>query len=163
MRTRIKALTILAITSIIMSSCSPSSKETENNIFPKGDAINNEYFNGKAWWLKLVTDTENFDTTVGTVLFEAGVRNNWHSHPGGQILIATKGKGYYQEKDKPIQLLNVGDVVEIHPNIIHWHGATPDSDFEHIAIGTQVSKGAVEWFEAVSDEDYQSSNVLSDK
>lgn len=153
---RIKTLSLLAIMTLVMSSCCSSSKEKENNIFPKGDIIDNEYFNGKAWWLKQVTDTENFDTTVGTVLFEAGVRNNWHSHAGGQILIATEGEGYYQEKGKPIQLLNAGDVVEILPNVIHWHGATPNTDFEHIAIGTQVNKGGVEWLGAVSGEEYGS-------
>lgn len=150
---RVKTLSLLAIMILTISSCCSSSKEAEHNIFPKGDMIDNEYFNGKAWWLKLVTDTENFDTTVGTVIFEAGVRNNWHSHPGGQILIATKGEGYYQEKGKPIQALKVGDVVEILPNVIHWHGATPNTDFEHIAISTQVSKGTVAWSEEVSDEE----------
>lgn len=104
----------------------------------------------------MVTDKENFDATVGNVIFEPGVRTNWHSHPGGQILLCTKGTGYYQEKGKPIRLLKVGDVVEIVPNIVHWHGATPDSKFEHIAIGTQSSKGSVVWLQPVSDEKYNS-------
>lgn len=135
--------------------------ETSNNkdttlIFPKGDIINNDYFSGKAWLKMLVTDKENFDVTVGNVIFEPGVRNNWHSHPGGQILLCTRGTGYYQEKGKPIQLLNVGDVVEILPDIVHWHGATPDSEFEHIAIGTQANKGAVVWLPPVTDEEYNS-------
>lgn len=55
-------------------------------------------------------------------------------------------------KGKPIRLLKVGDVVEIVPNIVHWHGATPDSKFEHIAIGTQSSKGSVVWLQPVLDE-----------
>lgn len=125
-----------------------------NKIFPKGDLINNEYFKGNAWLNMLVTDKENFDLTTGNVLFEPGARNNWHSHPGGQILLATKGKGFYQEKGKPIRLLIVGDVVEILPNIIHWHGATPDSEFEHLAISSQLSKGNVVWLEPVSDQEY---------
>lgn len=125
----------------------------DNRIFPKGELINNAYFSGTAWHQRLVTDSENFDVTVGNVVFEAGVRNNWHSHPGGQILLCTKGAGYYQEKGKPVQRLGVGDVVEILPDVVHWHGATPDSDFEHIAIGTQTHKGAVVWMEPVTDEE----------
>ena len=104
----------------------------------------------------LVTDKDNFDLTIGNVVFEPGVRNNWHSHPGGQILLCTKGTGYYQEKEKPIQLLNVGDVVEILPDVIHWHGASPDSEFTHIAITSQSHKGSVVWMEPVTDEEYNS-------
>ncbi len=91
----------------------------------------------------LVTDKESFGLTTGNVVLEPGVRNNWHSHPDGQILLCTKGRGYYQEKGKSIQLLNVGDVVEIHANVTHWHDATSDSGFEHIAISPQSHKGAV--------------------
>ncbi len=122
-----------------------------NQIFPKGEVINNQYFSGKAWLKMLVTDKENFDVTVGDVIFEPGVRNNWHSHPGGQILLCTKGIGYYQEKGKPIQLLNVGDVVQILPDVIHWHGASPESEFTHIAITTQSHKGSVVWMDSVTD------------
>lgn len=130
--------------------------KSENRIFPKGEVIDNDYFNGTAWLQMLVTDKENFNITVGNVVFEAGVRNNWHSHPGGQILLCIKGKGYYQEKDKPIRLLNVGDVVEILPDVIHWHGSTPNSEFEHVAISTQTSKGSVIWMESVTGEEYNS-------
>lgn len=133
-----------------------SNNKEANQIFPKGEKINNDYFSGTAWLQMLVTDKEKFDLTVGNVVFEPGVRNNWHSHPGGQILLCTKGQGYYQEKGKPIQLLNVGNVVEILPDIVHWHGASPDSEFEHIAISSQLHKGSVVWLEPVTDEDYNS-------
>lgn len=133
-----------------------SSSNEINQIFPKGEAINNDYFSGTAWLQMLVTDKDNFDLTIGNVVFEPGVRNNWHSHPGGQILLCTKGTGYYQEKGKPIQLLNVGDVVEILPDVIHWHGASPDSEFTHIAITSQSHKGSVVWMEPVTDEEYNS-------
>ncbi len=36
--------------------------------------------------------------------------------------------------------------MKIAPGVVHWHGAAPDSEFTHIAIGTQVSKGPAEWF-----------------
>ncbi|HEY4964842.1 MAG TPA: cupin domain-containing protein [Puia sp.] len=62
-----------------------------------------------------------------------------------QILLVTEGTGYYQEKGKPIQLLHKGDVVKILPDVIHWHGASPDSAFTHIAVNTNTPKGIVEW------------------
>ena len=77
-------------------------------------------------------------------------------HPGGQVLIATHGTGYYQEKDKPIQLLHTGDVVKILPGVVHWHGASPDSEFTHIAVNTNTQKGIVVWLERVTDNEYSS-------
>jgi len=155
-----------AAISLLLTACNNNPKNDnkmntlKNNettrLFHKGEIINNDYFSGKAWLQMLVTDKENFDVTVGNVIFEPGVRNNWHSHPGGQILLCTKGIGYYQEKGKSVQLLNVGDVVEILPEVIHWHGATPDSEFEHIAISTQTHKGAVLWMDPVTKEEYNS-------
>jgi len=127
-----------------------------NHIFQKGTMIKNDYFSGIAWLQMLVNANENNDISIANVAFEPGVRNNWHSHPSGQILICIKGKGYYQEKGKPIQMLNVGDVVEILPNVVHWHGATPDGEFEHIAINPQVHKGSVVWLQPVTDEEYNS-------
>lgn len=62
---------------------------------------------------------------MSNVTFEPGCRNNWHSHTGGQILIAVGGVGYYQERGKASRRLLPGDVVEIAPNIEHWHGAAP--------------------------------------
>ncbi len=99
----------------------------KSEIFPQGELIDNDYFTGTAWHERLVTDIDNFDVTVGNVVFEAGARNNWHSHPGGQILICISGEGFYQEKGKPAQRMIKGDVVEILPNVVHWHGATHDS------------------------------------
>lgn len=161
-----KTVIVFTAISFLLAGCNCKSKKgsdmetlterEDQRIFPKGVVINNDYFSGTAWLQMLSTDKENFDATIGNVVFEPGVRNNWHSHPGGQILLCTKGTGYYQEKGKPIQLLNVGDVVEILPDVVHWHGATPDSEFEHIAISTQLSKGSVVWLEPVTDEEYNS-------
>jgi len=152
-----KKVLILACTALIAVSCATKNNETmnTNEIFPKGQKAEAN-FTGTAWVEMLVTDNENFDTQVYNVTFEPGCRNYWHSHPGGQLLLVTSGEGYYQEQDQPIRLLRPGDVVEIEPDVIHWHGATPDSEFVHIGISTQVSKGPAEWYDPVSDEDYNS-------
>lgn len=116
----------------------------------------NPNFTDKAWLQGYVAPQDGFGCTVANVTFAPGCRNSWHSHKGGQILLCTSGKGYYQEKGKPIQLLLPGNVVKIAPDVIHWHGAAPDSEFTHIAIGTQLDKGGVTWLEPVTDEEYNS-------
>lgn len=116
-----------------------------------------DYFTGVAWVKPLVPANNQTDCTVSDVTFEPGARNNWHTHPNGQILVATAGTGYYQEQGKPIQLLREGEAVTIAPDVVHWHGATPDSRFTHLAINPNVSKGgAVVWLQAVTDEEYHS-------
>ena len=116
-----------------------------------------DYFTGVVWVKTLVPANEQTDCVVSDVTFEPGARNNWHTHPNGQILLATAGAGYYQEQGKPIQRLRVGEAVNIAPNVVHWHGATPDSRFTHIAINPNVSKGgAVVWGHPVTDDEYDS-------
>ena len=126
----------------------------QNSLFPKGEKASHEYFTGTAWIRVLVPNDAALNCQVANVVFEAGARNNWHTHPGGQILIAANGTGYYQEKGKAIQLLRPGDVVSIAPGIVHWHGASPGSEFTHIAINPNTQKGIVAWLERVSDEEY---------
>jgi quercetin dioxygenase-like cupin family protein len=124
-------------------------------IFPKGDKINNDHFIGAAWLEMLVSNDSTFNCPIGNVTFGPGARNNWHKHPGGQLLLVTGGKGYYQEEGKPARVIREGDIVKIDPNVKHWHGAAPDSLFVHIAISTNPQKGDAEWLEPVTDEEYK--------
>jgi quercetin dioxygenase-like cupin family protein len=126
----------------------------DTKIFPRGDKAPADYFTGTAWVKMLVPNDPALHCQVGNVVFEPGARNNWHTHPGGQILVVTAGTGYYQEKGKPIQLLRNGDVVRILPDVEHWHGASADSEFTHIAINPNTQKGIVAWLERVTDEEY---------
>src|SRR6266567_1255646 len=98
-----------------------NTSEPQNKIFPKGEKASADYFVGTAWVKNLVPADDIFNTLIGNVTFESGARNNWHTHPGGQILIVIDGKGYYQERGKAKQLLGKGDVVKILPGIEHWH------------------------------------------
>ena len=77
-----------------------------------------------------------------------------HSVP--QILIAVAGEGWYQEEGKPAQKLVPGDVVIVNPNTKHWHGATKDSWFAHLATIVGDSKNT--WLKPVSDEEYDKLN-----
>lgn len=73
-------------------------------------------------------------------------------HTVPQILIAVAGEGWYQEEGKAAQKMLPVDVVIVNPNTKHWHGATKDSWFAHIAVMVGDSKNT--WFEPVSDEEY---------
>ena len=130
--------------------------ERQNAIFPKGEKAPAEYFTGTVWIRLLVPNDPTLNCQIANVVFEPGARNNWHTHPGGQVLLVTDGTGYYQEKGKPIQLLHKGDVVNILSDIEHWHGASPDAGFTHIAINANTQKGIVIWLQRVTDEEYNS-------
>lgn len=129
--------------------------ESAGAIFPKGEKIANNNFIGNAWLKSLVDNDIIYHMQVGNVTFEPGARTNWHSHPGGQILLAIGGTGYYQEKGSPKRLLQKGDVVKCPPDIAHWHGASADDEFIQIAI-TPPDKGPAIWLQPVTDEDYNS-------
>lgn len=123
-------------------------------IFPKGNQGPAELFTGKAYNYGLVPMDSTYTTLVGNVYFEPGARSNWHTHPGGQILIITDGKGYHQIEGEAIQVLTKGDVVQCPPNKKHWHGASPDIAMQQLYIVPNTEKGVVHWMEPVTDEQY---------
>jgi 4-carboxymuconolactone decarboxylase len=130
--------------------------ENANAIFPKGERTNPDYFTGIAWLNTLLAKDETGTYAIGSVTFEPGGKTNWHTHPAGQILLVTEGKGFYQEKGKPVQVIKKGDVIVIPSKIEHWHGASKDSSLNHIAITNNVNGVPVTWLSPVSDEEYKS-------
>jgi quercetin dioxygenase-like cupin family protein len=90
-----------------------------------------------------------------TVTFEPGARTAWHTHPLGQTLIVTQGRGWIQVWGEEIQEMNQGDIVWIPEGVKHWHGATPDTAMTHIAIAESLNGSPVDWLEQVSDAQYQ--------
>ncbi|MBK9730532.1 MAG: cupin domain-containing protein [Chitinophagaceae bacterium] len=133
-----------------------NNSENENAIFPKGEHAPTAYFTGTTWLNILVPKDETGSYTIGNVVFEAGSRNNWHTHPAGQILLIIEGNGYYQERGKPARSLVKGDVVVIPSNVEHWHGATNKSSLTHLAITNNSKDGGVKWLAPVTDEEYNS-------
>lgn len=89
------------------------------------------------------------------VVFEPGVINNWHTHEGGQILIATDGIGYHQIEGQPVEILYPGDVALCPPGVKHWHGGSADTEFAHIAANTNPELNGLEWFDRISEEEYE--------
>lgn len=155
-----KIIVVTFVLVILFSACSneKDGKESGVNgstdtIFSKGEKITNNNFKGNAWLQPLVENDSIYYTPVGSVTFEPRARTNWHLHPGGQILLAIGGTGYYQEKGSPKRILRKGDVIKCPPNTPHWHGASHDDQFIQIAI-TPTRNGATEWLEPVTDEEY---------
>ena len=122
--------------------------------YPIGEAMKGHpNFIGTAY-LYPMSEVKELNVPMFNVTFEPGCRNSWHSHSGGQLLIATAGIGYYQEKGKAARRLFPGDIVEIAPNVEHWHGASPDSWFAHLAIECNPDSNKVTWLSPVTDDEY---------
>jgi len=154
-------LAITIIMGVFAFSCKAQNKSAlstdiesqKSIIFPKGEKITNSNFTGTAYLQMLMASDNLNPTSVGNVTFEPGARTKWHLHPGGQILLAIDGVGYYQEKGQPKKTLRKGDVIKCPPNIPHWHGASVDTPFVQVAI-TNTQNGAPVWLEAVTEEEY---------
>ena len=115
-----------------------------------------ENFSGHAVVNPMFPPNESTRANVGRIDFSPGARTAWHTHPAGQLLIVTAGKGRVQEAGKNFQSIAPGDVVWIPAGVKHWHGATEKTPMSHIAL-TYVRDGKnVEWLEAVSHLECQS-------
>lgn len=145
-------ITIISASSVAMYAQPPA--EAFRQPYPLGDKLSpNPNFTGEVW-LAPLSEKNELNVPMANVTFEPGCRNSWHLHKGGQLLIATAGIGYYQEKGKPARRLFPGDIVEIAPDVVHWHGAATDSWFAHIAITTNPQDNAAVWLSPVSDAEY---------
>lgn len=148
---------------IAVTACSYHKKEnsmTQENesLFNKGDKLPNNYFTGNAFLHPLLAKDKNNEFALGSVTFEAGARTIWHTHPKGQVLIVTEGKGWYQEKGKTAQPIQKGDVINIPEDVEHWHGASAKSKMVHIAITNYKDDENVVWLKPVTDEEYKEVN-----
>lgn len=149
----------LAITVLLLLSVGVKAQNNPETTFrqpyPLGEKLSpNPNFTGEVW-LAPLSERKELNVPMSNVTFEPGCRNSWHSHKAGQLLIATAGVGYYQEKGQPARRLFPGDIVEIAPDVVHWHGASPDSWFAHIAITTNPQNNAAVWLSPVSYEQYR--------
>lgn len=156
---KISKLLATAAVVILAAGCN-NNKNMETEVqkisaFPTGkpNVAYEQYFSGRSW-LAPLTSMKELNVPVSNVTFEPGCRNNWHSHTGGQLLVCVGGEGYYQEKGKPARRLKAGDVVEIAPDVVHWHGAAPDSWFSHLAVECNPQTNKNTWLSPVTDEEY---------
>ena len=91
---------------------------------------------------------------AGLVTFAPGARTVWHTHPAGQTIVITAGKGWVQREGGPREEVNPGDAVFFEADEKHWHGATADTGMSHIAITETVDGETVTWLEPVTDAQY---------
>jgi quercetin dioxygenase-like cupin family protein len=102
--------------------------------------------------------TANSPSRLGgsVVTFTPGARTAWHAHPVGQTLYCLSGVGRICFQGQPPQAIYPGDIVNIPPNTLHWHGASPDRLFAHLALSEAGEKGeGTQWGEHVSDTEYR--------
>jgi quercetin dioxygenase-like cupin family protein len=151
MRTKVLLVTLVVSSLFIFQ----SPAQTPDSGFPKGELSTAKNHTGDIWLSELNVGDSTFDPSIAMATYGAGAKLDWHSHPGGQVLLITEGTGYYQERGKPARIVHKGDVVKSAPGIEHWHGATPSSIFAYIAV-TPSQKGKTVWLEPVSDKDYNS-------
>jgi quercetin dioxygenase-like cupin family protein len=114
-----------------------------------------EWFTGLVRIDPLFQAPEPARSAGNSVTFEPGARTAWHTHPLGQILIVTFGRGWVQREGGPVEEIRSGDVVWFSPGEKHWHGATPTTAMTHIAIQEALNGKPVDWMEHVSDEQYR--------
>ncbi|HEX6962355.1 MAG TPA: cupin domain-containing protein [Lacipirellula sp.] len=114
-----------------------------------------EWFTGAVRIERLIDAAEPARVAAASVSFEPGARTAWHTHPLGQTLVVTAGRGWAQRLGGPVQEIRAGDVVWFPPGEKHWHGATATTAMTHIAIQEKLDGMAVEWLEPVSDEEYR--------
>lgn len=123
------------------------------SIFPKGKKSPNVHHVGNVWLTELNEADSTFTYSTAVAIFDPGARLDWHTHPGGQILIITEGTGYYQERGQARKTVRRGEVVKCQPGVEHWHGATPDQGVTYIATSPSL-KGKTIWLDRVTDAEY---------
>lgn len=113
-----------------------------------------EYFTGDVRIDPLHSPEAPARTAVASVTFQPGARTAWHTHPLGQTLVVTVGRGLVQRDGGKVEEITAGDVVHFDPDERHWHGAAPDSAMTHIAVHETRDGSAADWAEPVTDAEY---------
>ena len=88
------------------------------------------------------------------VTFEPGARTFWHAHPAGQRLLVTAGKGLVGTQDGEVTVVRPGDYIWCPPNLMHWHGATPETAMTHIALTNAVPGKTTQWGKPLTQQEY---------
>jgi quercetin dioxygenase-like cupin family protein len=99
-----------------------------------GQPMDPSHFTGPATGHPLHRTDESHPVSVSLVRFEAGARNHWHHHEGGQLLHVVEGEGWVQSRGEQAQRIHAGDSVSAAPGEQHWHGAGAGHGMAHIAV-----------------------------
>lgn len=140
--------------SITTEKAAESVAQTAGAHFPVGspNVSNRTHFTGDSFVAKVTEGS----VPVYNVTFYNGAHTHWHIHYGTtQTLLAVSGVGCYQIWGQPVKKLLPGDSITIPAEVKHWHGAAPGQIFQHISISEPKEGVSTEWFEAVSDDDFE--------
>ena len=114
-----------------------------------------DYFYGEVIQQNLNINAEKYKCVrVLKVSFSPKARTAWHTHPLGQTLFVLRGVVLVGVRNETPKVINKGDSVWIPPNEEHWHGASNDTEMEHIAIQEALDGNVATWLEHVSDDQY---------
>jgi quercetin dioxygenase-like cupin family protein len=155
-----KKTLIAAAVGMIALGAATSADAQDIQVFPSGTApsANGDprNFSGQVLVDPLTPSSVSTPAASGLVNFAPGARTAWHTHPAGQMLIITAGKGWVQQQGQSRQEIATGNIVWIPAGVRHWHGATSTNAMSHIAI-TYIRDGKnADWQELVTDQEYQS-------
>ena len=92
----------------------------------------NPIFRGKVTRREIISGNDK-QMRISEINFSPGARNIMHSHTFDQVLYVTAGRGILAD-EKTETVVTPGTVILIPAGEKHWHGATKDSAFTHIAI-----------------------------
>src|SRR4029079_7374816 len=114
-----------------------------------------ETFTGVVFQDPVITAESPSRMGGSVVTFTPGARTASHAPPVGQTLYCLSGIGRICFEGEQPQVLHPGDTVNIPPNTMHWHGASPDRLFSHLGLSQAGEKAeAAAWGKHVSDEEY---------
>jgi quercetin dioxygenase-like cupin family protein len=108
-------------------------------------------FAGRVWRSDYLQPADRDGLTGLRFLYEPGAHSHWHVHDREQAIVVVTGHGVvtWEGLDVP-HLLGPGDWWHVTPGVPHWHGATPESPFAHLAI--TAGGGTTRLREVPSDE-----------
>jgi hypothetical protein len=120
----------------------------KNLYYSNEKKVNPYYFDGETIIREIYNETSSNDQEVYFVEFSSGALTTIHFHETEQFLVPFYGNGVIGEIDINtsgsllectfenliIKSLNVGEIVSIKPNILHFHGAYPGQNFSHVAF-----------------------------
>ena len=98
----------------------------------KAEESTSKIFRGKVTTQRLVGESSD-EFRVSVVNFSPGAVNVLHSHTFSQVLYVTEGTGIVATENEEITV-TPGTVIFIPAGEKHWHGATKDTAFSHIAV-----------------------------
>jgi hypothetical protein len=120
----------------------------QNLYYSNEKKVNPYYFDGDVIIREIYNESNSNDQEVYFVEFARGALTTIHYHETEQFLVPLYGNGIIGEiginKSNPlldftfesltIKSLCVGEIVSIKPDILHFHGASPDQNFSHVAF-----------------------------